>query len=144
MPWPLVWFSIRRILIGMVCGAGAGVLLVYAGFGGPQGPVEEANGFVRVLAFVTVVAVLGSVAGGALKASGWAILAGGLIGAILAGVADVRATQQVKGVFYSFLGAPVGALVVVLYEVSRELSKPAEKACVPPVSAGVWDKDLDG
>ena len=67
----------------------------------------------------------------------------GLIGAILVGVAGVVATQHLKGLIYSFIGAPVGALVVFLYEVGREMPKSADKACVPPASAGVWDKELD-
>jgi hypothetical protein len=24
MRWPLIWFSVRRILVGMICGAGVG------------------------------------------------------------------------------------------------------------------------
>src|SRR5262249_47314329 len=81
MRWALVWSSIRRILIGMVCGAAAGIILHYAAFGGPQGPVEEANWSVRVAALASIVAVLSGIAGRVLRASGWAMFAGGLIGA---------------------------------------------------------------
>jgi hypothetical protein len=71
------------------------------------------------------------------------MFAGGIIGAILVGVGGVVATLHIKGLIYSFLGAPFGALLVFLYEVGREVSKPADKACVPPASAGVWDHELD-
>jgi hypothetical protein len=143
MRWPLVWYSIRRILIWMVCGAGAGVLLHYAALGGPQGPVEEANWFERVVEFACIVAVLGGIAGGVLSASAWAMFAGGLIGAIVMGVVGVALTHHLKGLMYSILGVPVGALFVFLYWASREVAKPADKTCVPPASAGVWDKELD-
>ncbi len=143
MRWPLVCFSVLRIVIGIVCGGGAGALLHYAAFGGPQGPVEEANWFGGVVAFASIVAVLGGIASGVLRPSGWAMFVGGIIGAILVGVAGVVATQHPKGLIYSFLGAPVGALLVFLYEFGREVAKPADKASVPPASAGVWDKELD-
>ncbi len=143
MRWPLVRFSVRRMVVGVVCGAGLGILLQYAAFGGPQGPIEEANWFVGVVAFASIVAVLGGIAGGVLRASGWAMFAGGIIGAILVGVGGVVATLHIKGLIYSFLGAPFGALLVFLYEVGREVAKPADKACVPPASAGVWDHELD-
>jgi hypothetical protein len=143
MRWPLIWFSVRRILVGVVCGAGVGVLLHYAAFGGPQGPIEEASWFVGVVAFASIVAVLGGIAGGVLRASGWAMFAGGIIWAILVGVGGVVATRHIKGLIYSFLGAPFGALLVFLYEVGREVAKPADKACMPPASAGVWNSELD-
>jgi hypothetical protein len=143
MRWRLVWFAVRRILIGMACGFGVGVLLHYAAFGGPQGPVEEATWLETVLTFASIVAVLGGIAGGILRASGWAIFAGGLIGAFLAGVAGVMVTLHLKGLIYSFLGAPVGALVVFLNQVGRKIPKPADKACAPQASAGVSDKELD-
>jgi uncharacterized membrane protein (UPF0136 family) len=143
MRWPLVWFPVRRILIGIVCGAGAGFLLHYAAFGGPQGPVEERIWLVQAATFSSIVAVLGGIAGGVLRASGWTMLAGGLIGAILVGVAGVVATHHLKGLIYSFLGAPVGALVTFLYQVGRKIPKRADKACMPPASAGVSDKELD-
>ncbi len=144
MRWRLVWFSGRRILIGMVCGAGAGVLLHYAAFGGPQGPVEERTWLVQVATFASIVAVLGGIAGGVLRASGWAMFAGGLIGAIPVGVAGVVATLHLKGLIYSFLGAPVGALVVFLHQLGREMPKPADMSYIPQASAGVSDKELDG
>jgi hypothetical protein len=143
MRWPLVRFSVRRILVGVVCGAWLGVLLQYAAFGGPQGPVEEANWFVGVVAFASIVAVLGGIVGGVLRASGWAMFAGRIIGAIVVGVGGGVAALHIKGLIYSFLGAPFGALLVFLYEVGREVAKPADKACVPPASAGVWDKEFD-
>jgi hypothetical protein len=106
MRWPLVRFSVRRMLVGVVCGAGLGILLQYAAFGGPQGPIEEANWFVGDLAFASIVAVLGGIAGGVLRASDWAMFAGGIIGAILVGVGGVVATRHIKGLIYSFLDAP--------------------------------------
>jgi len=130
-------------LVGVVCGAAIGVVLHYAAFGGPQGPVEEANWHVRVAAFAGIVAVLGGIASGVLRASGWAMFVGGLIGAILVGVGGVVATHHLKGLVYSFLGAPFGALFVFLYEVGRGVAKPADKACVPQTSAGVWDSDQE-
>jgi hypothetical protein len=103
MRCPLVRFSVRRILVGVVCGAGLGVLLQYAAFGGPQGPVEAANWFVGVVAFASIVAVLGGIAGGVLRASGWAMFAGGIIGAILVGVGGVVATLHIKGLIDFFV-----------------------------------------
>jgi hypothetical protein len=127
----------------MVCGAGAGVLLFYAALGGPQGPIEEANWFERVVEFACIVAVLGGIAGGVLSASGWAMFAGGLIGAIVVGVLGVAVTHHLKGLMYSLLGVPVGAVFVFLYGAGREEAKPAAKTSPPPTSAGVWDKEPD-
>ena len=143
MRWPLVRSSTRRILIGMVCGAGAGVLLHHAAFGGPQGPVEEADWSWRVAAFAGIVAVLGGIAGGILRASGWAMFAGGLIGAILVGLGGVVATRHLKGLVYSLLGAPVGAIIVFCMNSAERWKKPVGRASVPPASAGVWDDELD-
>jgi hypothetical protein len=98
---------------------------------------------VRVVAFASIVAVLGGIAGGVLSASSWAMFTGGLIGAILVGVGGVLATHHLKGLMDSILGAPLGALLVFLYGVGREVAKPAGKACLPPVSSGVWDNELD-
>ncbi len=136
-------FPIRRILVGIVCGAGVGVLLHFAAFGGPQGPVEEANYSVWVAESAGIVAVLGGIAGGVLRASGWAMLAGSIVGAIVVGVGGVLATQHIKGLVYSLLGVPFGALLVFLYGVVRESAKPEDKAGVPPASAGIWDRELD-
>lgn len=143
MQRPRVWLSVWRILVGMACGAGVGVLLKYAAFGGPQGPVEKANEFVTVVGFAIVVAVLGGIAGGVLRASGWAMFAGAIVGAIVSGVLGIVATLHLKGLIYSIIGGPLGALVVFLYGVGREAAKPAVQTRVPPTSAGIWDNELD-
>jgi hypothetical protein len=93
--------------------------------------------------FACIVAVLGGIEGGVVSASAWAMFAGGLIGAIMMGVVGVALTHHLKGLMYSILGVPVGALFVFLYGAGREVAKPADKTRVPPASAGVWDKELD-
>jgi hypothetical protein len=127
----------------MACGAGVGVLLKYAACGGPQGPVEDANEFVTVLACASIVAILGGIAGGVLSASGWAMFAGAIVGAIVIGLLGVVATLHLKGLIYSIIGGPLGALVVFLYGVGRETAKPVVQTRVPPTSAGIWDNELD-
>lgn len=102
----------------------AGVFLLYAAFGGPQGPVEEAGWSVRVTGFAAVGASLGGISGGAWRASGRAMFAGGILRAILAGAVGVVATRQPNGVIYSFLGA----LFMALYETSRRSSRSSGKA----------------
>lgn len=130
-------FSFRRMLIGVVCGAGIGFLLAYAVV------VDPSEKFKVYVAFACVVAVLGGAAGGLLKAAGWAMFAGAIIGAIAVGIFGVVATFHLKGVIFAFVGAPMGALVVFVYGISHEVGKPWDKTCVPPASGGVWDRELD-
>jgi hypothetical protein len=134
--------SVRRILVGIACGAGVGILLRYAAFGGPQGAVEEANEFVTVVGLASIVAILGGITGGVLRASGWAMFAGAIVGAIVLGLLGVVATLHLKGLIYSIIGGPLGALVVFLFGVGREAAKPVVQTRVPITSAGIWDNEL--
>src|SRR4051794_9045038 len=104
--------AMRRMLVGMACGAGVGVLLYYAVNGGKKEGVGAANESREVVATAAIMAVLGGVAGGLLRASGWAMFAGGIVGAIVVGVGGVAATHHLKGLIYSCIGAPFGALLV--------------------------------
>lgn len=133
------WSLVRRILIGMVCGAGVAVVLSYTAFGGPQGPVEEATWFLSLVEFAGIVAVLGGIAGGVLRPSGWAMFAGGIVGAIVVGLLGVVVTRHLLGLSYSLVGAPLGALLVFLVGIRREAGKPV----VPAAADGVWDKEFD-
>jgi hypothetical protein len=137
------WFSVRGMLVGMACGAGVGVLLYYAVAGGPKDAVGAANESREVAACAGIVAVLGGIAGGVLRATGWTMFAGGVIGAVVVGIGGVVATHHLKGLVYSFVGVPFGALFVFLYGVGHKMAKPAVRACVPPVSADAWGGELD-
>ena len=71
------------------------------------------------------------------------MFAGGIIGGLVVGVGGVVATCHLKGLIYSFLGVPLGALIVFLYGAGHGVAKPADKAKIPTASAGVWDNELD-
>ncbi|QEH36050.1 hypothetical protein OJF2_46080 [Aquisphaera giovannonii] len=143
MRWHRLSMSVRRILVGMVCGAVVGVLLKYAAYGGPQGPVEEAKELATVAGFACTVAVLGGLAGGMLTASGWVVFAGGIVGAVVVGLLGVVATHHLKGLIYSVLGGPLGALFAFVHVVNCRTEKPSDLTKVSPPSAGIWDDELD-
>jgi hypothetical protein len=93
--------------------------------------------------FAGIMAVLGAVASGFLSATGWAMLAGGIVGAIVTGLLGVVATLHLKGLIYSFLGVPLGAWLVLQYRIGRESQTPIVKGHALPGQSGVWDADLD-
>ena len=131
------WFTVRRMLIGAFYGAAIG--LPYLFLSEPP----RADEYRLVAAFLGILAILGAVAAGFLSATGWAMLAGGLVGAIAMGLLGVLATLHLKGLIYSFLGAPIGAVVVLLYQLEAETAKPSAKAKASPAQSGVWDDELD-
>jgi hypothetical protein len=82
------------------------------------------------IVFAGIMAVLGAVASGFLSATGWAMLAGGIVGAIVTGMVGVVATFHLKGLIYSFWGAPVGAWLVYQCWLGHERKSPTIKARV--------------
>jgi len=139
------WLLTRRILIGLACGAVTGVLLKYAAYGMPQGPLEEANEFANVMKLAGIVAVLGGVAGGALSASGWRMFVGAAVGALVFGISGAMGRLHLKGFIYAFLGGPIGALVVFLANSAREEAAgrgPTAAGPVPPKHASGSDRPI--
>jgi hypothetical protein len=136
--------SVKGALIGIACGALLGFFYCWAtDERGPTDDVRAAEKLRGAVGMAGMVAVLGGVAGGVLRASGWAMLAGSLLGALVVGVFGVVVTLHLKGLIYSFLGAPIGAVFVYLYGVSHDVAKPSDKEPAPAASAGVWDSELD-
>jgi len=133
-----VWFAVRRMLVGAACGAAIGFLLQYMVVRPPA-----ANEPGVVVAFVGIMAILGAVAAGFLSTTGWAMLAGGIVGAIATGLFGVLATLHPKGLVYSFIGAPLGALFVLIYRLEHEPAKSSHKASASPAQSGVGDRELD-
>jgi hypothetical protein len=88
-------------------------------------------------------AVLGGVASGFLSRTGWAMIAGGIIGAIVVGLFGVLATLHIKGLIYSFLGAPLGVFLVLLYRLEYEKVKPVQKEPASKSQPGAWVDELD-
>ena len=133
-----VWFTVWRMLLGAACGAAIGFALIYAVIR-PTATDRPSS----VVAFVGLMAIVGAVAAGFLSATGWAMLAGGIVGAIATGLCGVVATLHLKGLIYSFIGAPFGALFVFLYRLEHGAAKPSDKAKAPSAQSGVWDGELD-
>ena len=133
MPVLCLWFTVRRMLVGAVCGGAIGFPLYYVVY---RPTAADDPGL--VVAFVGYMAVLGSVAAGFLSATGWAMLAGGIVGAIATGLWGVVATLHLKGLIYSFVGAPFGVLFVLLYRLEYEAAKPSDKARASQAQSGVW------
>ena len=71
------------------------------------------------------------------------MLAGGIVGAIVAGLLGVAATLHLKGLIYSFWGVPLGAWLVLQYRIGHKSKTPVVKAQARPGQSGVWDADLD-
>jgi hypothetical protein len=133
---PYRWHPVRRILVGAAGGAALGFVL-------PHVLGENAQALAVRIAFTVIMAALGASAFAFLSATGWAMLAGGLVGSVAAGLLGVLATLHLKGVIYSFLGAPVGAIWVLLHRLGREGRKPPDTAVASPARPGVWDAELD-
>lgn len=133
-----VWFTVQRMLVGAACWAAVGFLLQYAVV---RPPAADEPGV--VVAFVGIMAILGTVAAGFLSTTGWAMLAGGIVGAIATGLFGVVATLHPKGLIYSFIGAPLAALFVLMYRREHEPAKASAKEGASPPTPGVWDRELD-
>jgi hypothetical protein len=93
--------------------------------------------------FAGIVAILGGLAGGLLSRDGWQMLAGAVVGAIAVGLLGVVVTLHLKGLIYSIVGGPLGAVVVYLVFLSRESPASMAKAKALPRGEGVWDRELD-
>ena len=75
----------------------------------------------NLAAIAACIAVLGGLAGGYLSRDGWLLLAGSVAGAIAVGTMGVLGTMHLKGLMYSIIGAPIGAVAVYLFLLNREL-----------------------
>jgi hypothetical protein len=140
-----VRFSVKGMLIGMVCGALVGVLIYFVSRVSPpkNTPGAALQEFVTAAEHAGIMAIIGGLAGGVLQASGWAMFVGGILGALVFGIFGVVLTFHLKGLVYSILGAPVGAVLVYIDGVSHEIAKPSDNANGSPKSAGVWDREMD-
>ena len=101
---------------------------------------EQVRNLAATAAFI---AVLGGLAGGVLSRDGWLLLAGSVAGAIAVGTMGVLGTMHLKGLMYSIIGAPIGAVAVYLFLLNRESQVPTAKAEPLPQGNRVWDRDLD-
>jgi hypothetical protein len=120
------------MIIGAVCGAAIGLALYYV----VARPTNDEPGLAA--AFASIVAILGVVASACLSSTGWAMLRGGIVGAIATGLLGVVATLHPKGLMYSFIGVPIGGVVVFLrYRLKHEAEKPLNKAEDPPARTGL-------
>ena len=82
-------------------------------------PTQFDRDFRSVALFVGIVTALGAAAG-FLSRTGWAMLGGAAGGAIVTGIGGVIVTMHPKGLIYSFIGVPIGAVLVMLYRLERE------------------------
>jgi hypothetical protein len=93
--------------------------------------------------FAGIVAILGGLAGGLLSRDGWQMLAGAVAGAIAVGLLGVVVTLHLKGLIYSIVGGPLGAVAVYLHFLTRESPASMARAKALPRGEGVWDRELD-
>jgi hypothetical protein len=112
------WHPLWRILAGAAGGAAMGCVLPY-----DLGQNAEEPGLVAL--FAGILAIVGAVAIGFLSSTVWARVAGGIVGAIATGLLAIVATFHLKGLIYSFFGAPFGALAVLLYRQGQSERGPA-------------------
>ena len=134
--------ALRRVLIGAALGAAIGLPLSYL-----VAPNEIDRAPRLVLMFVGIMAALGAVAAGFLSRTGWAMLGGAAVGALVAGICGVIATMHPKGLIYSILGVPFGAVLVMLCCLEDEPPNRAHRSpsrSPSPAQSGVWDRELDG
>ncbi len=132
------WLTAGRVLIGAACGAAIGFALHFLVVQPPY--LDETRVSV---AFMVIVAALGAAAAGFLSRTGWLMLGGGLAGSIVAGLCGVLLTFHPKGLIYSFLGAPIGAVLVLLRRLEQASKKPPPEASALSARSGVWDDELD-
>jgi hypothetical protein len=122
---PLLSFKALRMLVGAPCGVAIGFLLLY--LWDIPAPAESGP----AVAFFGFMATLG-VAFGTLSAKEWAVLCGGIVGAIAMGL--------LGGLICSFIGASIGAFAVFLYQ---RAAKSPDKARALQAQSSVWDDELD-
>ena len=134
----------RGLLWGMAAGAMLGVLLGLAMSEWPRPAYMTIADQVRGLVmFAGILAILGGLAGGLLSRDGWRMLAGAVAGAIAVGLLGVVVTLHPKGLIYSIVGGPLGAVAVYLFFLPQESPVSMAKAKAPPRAEGVWDRELD-
>jgi hypothetical protein len=134
----------QRVLIGSFLGAVIGAFLYFVVFR-ESGLSTTPDREIRALVFmIGLGATVGGLTGGFLTRSGWEMLAGGLAGAIVAGILGVVFMHHINGFVYSFFGLPIGAVAVFLYGSHHEWKRSVERAAIPPDRSGVWDRELDG
>ncbi len=131
-------FPVRRMIAGLAAGGGIGVLLVYGLRGSSPHELRAIVVLIGVLSF------LGAAAGGFLKKSSWILFTGGVIGALVMGIAGVIATLHPKGLIYSIFGGPLGVVIVFLSGLNREGKDTSDNTSVSAPGSGVWDRELDG
>lgn len=127
MPVLSVRLMVRRMLLGASCGAALAFPLRYLVFG-PTEAVETSQAIVLTV----IIAIMGALAAGLLSATGWALLAGGVTAAVATGLAVAIASRHVKGFFYSWVGALLYLVLVILYWLRRQAAKPSDKAKPSP------------
>jgi hypothetical protein len=133
----------RGLLVGMAAGAMLGMLLGFAMSERPRPAVVTIDGEVRAFVmFAGIMTVLGGLAGGVLSRDGWEMLAGAVFAAIAAGLFGVLATLHLKGLIYSLVGVPVGALAVYFHRTSKQDAKMTRTQTLP-TSDGLWDREMD-
>jgi hypothetical protein len=110
------------VLLGASCGAAVVFPLRYLVFG-PKEAVETSQAIVLPV----IMAVMGALAAGLLSATGWALLGGGAITAMATGLAVAIATRHVKGFYYSWVGALLYVVLVILYWLRPLAAKPSDK-----------------
>jgi hypothetical protein len=130
--------TVERMLVGTASGAAVGFALYYVVARPTTG--DEPN---LAVAFVSIVAILGGLAGGLVSREGWLMLTGALVGAIAVGLLGVVATLHPKGLIYSIFGGPLGAVAVYLYFRAIESPVPTAKAKALPRTEGIRDRELD-
>jgi hypothetical protein len=126
------------MLIGAAAGAACGFTLHYL-IVRPTAADEPQ----LTVVFAATMAILGAVAAGFLSRTGWVMLAGGIIGAIAAGLFGVAATLHPKGLIYSFLGVPVGVVFALVYRLGHEATKQPEEARAWQGPPDVRDRESD-
>ncbi len=87
--------------------------------------------------------ILGGLAGGLLSRDGWQMLGDAVLGAIAMGLLGVVATMHLKGLIYSIIGVPLGAVAVYLHLLTRESHVSTANAKTLTRTEGVWDQELD-
>jgi hypothetical protein len=134
----------RGLLGGMAAGAILGVLLgIVTGEWPRPAYLTIADQFRGIAACAALVAILGGLASGVLSRDGWQMLAGAVVGAIATGLFGVVATLHIKGLIYSFIGVPLGAVAVYLFCLAPDSAVPMAKAKDLPKTEGIWDRELD-
>jgi hypothetical protein len=100
------------------------------------------------LSFVAIMAALGALVAGCLSRIGSAMLAGAAGGALMAGLFGAILTMHPKGLIYSFIGVPIGAVVMMFYQLEHVPPRSSHRSRRPPApspkKSALWDRKLDG